>query len=475
MKTKLLLLAFITMKLSLFSQETKTIQLIGSIENSDIRALRIMHLPNPFDDSEFNAHYFKEIPQIDGFYIEKFESNKPRVGLFVTLNNLGQMVYMTPGDSLSYTVKRDEKNRVVFEFSGRNAAHYNYSFLMARTLTNRPLRYEKGDDILLYKKEREQYRDSKIAFLKNYRLQYPVSDDFYDYAKASIANEYIYNLYLPEYSKQIARKDIPEGYYDKGLVAANSLASLYIPALWNMYLYNYHDDIYNKFDSVYNYIMHDFEGETREYLLSAMIGLYAWKNDPSYEKQLLDVIEKAPRYIQNIECLEYIEKAKMFYTLLNRQIPEDVLNNTFLMEFGHENKQSLKEVLQKFEGKAVYIDFWASWCVPCIRDILDSKESKALLESKDVEYLYIGHKDEAKNWISASEKYGITKNQYLEMDSRQSPLSEYFKITSIPRYILLNKEHKVVNAKAPRPTPIDFHDFKEVVSKLTRVVVWGPR
>jgi hypothetical protein len=48
------------------------------------------------------------------------------------------------------------------------------------------------------------------------------------------------------------------------------------------------------------------------------------------------------------------------------------------------------------------------------------------------------------SYISASEKYGITKNQYLQMNLRQSPLSEY-------------------------------HDFKEGISKLTRVVVWGLR
>ena len=316
--------------LPLFSKNTGKIQLIGSIESPDIKDVSIMHFTNPFIDNEFNNTSFKDISKKGDFYIEKIESKTPRVALLVTLGIRGMEVFMTPGDSVSFIVKKDEEGRALFEFSGKNASHYNYSFQKERAVRNWPKLYRKGEDILLHKQSAKKYRDDQLNFLENYSRRYLVSDEFYDCAKASINNRYIYDLYFPMVNKQILRKDIPEGYFDEDLRVTNSLSRLYITALWYLYIYNYTEDIYNNFDLVYNHIINDFEGDERAYLMSAMIGLFASKNSTSYSEQLLNAIEKASQYTQNEVCLRYIEKAKMFYTLLDRQILENILENTYL-------------------------------------------------------------------------------------------------------------------------------------------------
>lgn len=456
--------------LPLFSQNTEKIQLVGSIESPDIKDIGIVYHMSPFKDSEFNSSsYLKDISKKGDVYIEEIESKISRVASLAVPGSRTMPVFMTPGDSVSFIVKRDEEGRVLFEFSGKNASHYNYSFQKERTVRNWPKLYRKGNDILLHKQTAKRYRDEQLKFLEDYSHKYPVSEEFYDYAKASINNEYIYNLYYPEVSKQILKKDIPDGYFEKNLRVTNSLSRLYITALWYLHMYDYTEDIYNNFDMVYNHVVNDFEGDERAYLMSAMIGFFASKNRLSYSKQLLNAIDTAPQYIQNEVCLKYIEKAKMFYTLLERPIPENILDNTYLIEYNTKNKVSLKEVLQKHKGKAIYIDFWASWCGPCKKDISQSGEAKAYLKEKDIVYLYIGRKEELKNWANASEKYGITENQYMEVHSEKSLLAEYLKIGPIPRYVLLNKEHRVFNAKAPRPIPSQRLDFEEEISRLTMV------
>ena len=101
-----------------------------------------------------------------------------------------------------------------------------------RAVRNWPKLYRKGEDILLHKQSAKKYRDDQLNFLENYSRRYLVSDEFYDCAKASINNRYIYDLYFPMVNKQILRKDIPEGYFDEDLRVTNSLSRLYITALW---------------------------------------------------------------------------------------------------------------------------------------------------------------------------------------------------------------------------------------------------
>ncbi len=132
-------------------------------------------------------------------------------------------------------------------------------------------------------------------------------------------------------------------------------------------------------------------------------------------------------------------------------------------------------MLKKHEGKAVYIDFWASWCSPCIKDITESEKSKAYLKEKDVVYLYIGHNDQIQNWSEAVNKYEITENQYLGVDSKSSPVAKHFSIIGIPRYILLDKNHIVANIKAPRPVPRMFSEFEHEIQRLFSVRSWGNR
>ena len=318
-----------------------------------------------------------------------------------------------------------------------------------RAVRNWPKLYRKGEDILLHKQSAKKYRDDQLNFLENYSRRYLVSDEFYDCAKASINNRYIYDLYFPMVNKQILRKDIPEGYFDEDLRVTNSLSRLYITALWYLYIYNYTEDIYNNFDLVYNHIINDFEGDERAYLMSAMIGLFASKNSTSYSEQLLNAIEKASQYTQNEVCLRYIEKAKMFYTLLDRQILENILENTYL-RYNTESKLSLKDVLQKYEGKAVYIDFWASWCMPCLKEIPKMKEVYKKYNEKGLTIIGISLDRVKDSWSEAIRKNNlnvwpqILSSETNEKDEKENNLSYLYNCDAIPFYVLIDKEGKVV-------------------------------
>jgi len=110
--------------------------------------------------------------------------------------------------------------------------------------------------------------------------------------------------------------------------------------------------------------------------------------------------------------------------------------------------------LDKFKGKVVYIDFWASWCGPCRKQFPLAKELKNKLtkkQKKKVEFLYISIDSGEKPWKSAIDRMEIEGYHVLSPGGWQSKVCAYFKIKSIPRYMLLDKKGRIADSSAKRP------------------------
>lgn len=107
--------------------------------------------------------------------------------------------------------------------------------------------------------------------------------------------------------------------------------------------------------------------------------------------------------------------------------------------------------LAEFKGKYVYIDFWASWCVPCNREIPHMKELEKKLNNDNVVFVGISTDEDETAWKEALARHGLSENQFR--GNRE--LMEMLSIQSIPRYVIYDKDGKLVNANAPRPSSGD--------------------
>lgn len=104
--------------------------------------------------------------------------------------------------------------------------------------------------------------------------------------------------------------------------------------------------------------------------------------------------------------------------------------------------------LGDFKGKYLYIDFWASWCVHCVKEIPALKELEKKYVDKDILFLSISLDDNPDDWKQALEKYELDVNQFIV----NSPaLAKNLELSTIPRYMLYDKEGKLLDSNAPRP------------------------
>jgi thiol-disulfide isomerase/thioredoxin len=104
-------------------------------------------------------------------------------------------------------------------------------------------------------------------------------------------------------------------------------------------------------------------------------------------------------------------------------------------------------------NKIKYIDFWASWCGPCLSEMTHSKKLEKTFESQ-VDFIYISIDKNFNQWQYAMEKLGLNKaNHHFLLPTTKNMISFMGQnIVGIPRYMIIDNRGQVIRKNAPRPS-----------------------
>jgi thiol-disulfide isomerase/thioredoxin len=99
---------------------------------------------------------------------------------------------------------------------------------------------------------------------------------------------------------------------------------------------------------------------------------------------------------------------------------------------------SFGEMLERYTGQVVYIDFWAMWCGPCLAEMPNSKVLKEKLAGEPVAFVYLTL-DKQPNWSDSFEKTFTTENHYQLEKSFESEILKFLGVNGIPFYMIFDK------------------------------------
>ena len=134
------------------------------------------------------------------------------------------------------------------------------------------------------------------------------------------------------------------------------------------------------------------------------------------------------------------------------------LKNTDHLKEAKDADKIIAEILSAHKGKVVYMDFWGTWCAPCVAEMEYAPAAKKAMENKDVVFIYMANatpKSAWENFIKAKDLEGKNVYHYNLPTEQQSMVERRLEVPHFPTYMLFNKQGELVNKQAPRPSNLN--------------------
>jgi thiol-disulfide isomerase/thioredoxin len=200
----------------------------------------------------------------------------------------------------------------------------------------------------------------------------------------------------------------------------------------------------------YDFVKNNFIGKTKDFLLTRVAIDWFNKDLKSFNEITLKQQSDCNDSIYRKIALQYFDKTKkdMTFTFKSTQFIKSCLVNNAL------DTLSWKDLIAANQGNLIYIDFWASWCTPCRREMPYSELLRKKLKDENVVFVYVSIDKKKSDWEIASDDIGIGKysKSYIVLNPEKDEFIQKLKVEQIPRYVLLDKSGKMLMRDSYRPS-----------------------
>ena len=376
-----------------------------------------------------DGHFKATVPEdaIDAWYIKSGKNSM-------------QLFDLVKGQKLELLA--DFSNEYPLQAIGKNAGDFNYSSFIREKIQQsgyqQKVNSKNIDSVLALRKA---FSNFKMQQLADYRRAHKMSDVYYRWLSSKYTYEpfdrtvveNIKNDSLDEPAlAKIMEKGINDEYAALHTVEYNDLINFFT----GFHLrknYGKNITLSDRFTFVADGNL--LNGSTRDVYLSRLLALVVRMPDSIYAP----LFSKYDKIVHNKKLKQSVISRRNDYT-------NPIQSNN--------NAASLSEIFRKYKGKVIYVDFWASWCIPCRAEMPNAEVLKKKLTGKDIVFLYFGYDDKEKAWLKAREQLSVEGEHYLLNEKLLNETNALFGIKSIPHYAIIDKNGDIVNKNADRPADV---------------------
>jgi thiol-disulfide isomerase/thioredoxin len=448
-------------------QEQNTI-ISGTILNSQDSIISISFGADPLT-GQYPTGYQKDYVINDNGSFSIPIEIKPPINVVIFYNGFRSRIDLILLDKGEVIISVDGNNlRETLKFEGSNGDLNSFYFKWDKFYSNALKIIQKNiDSYSLYENGLDSLQKISFAMLSNYNSGDILSEDEVLWMKSELNYRKYLRLLFRAYELKSHPNDSAFQFFQA--VNLNDNGACLINCTYNTLIQRYvlnelnsrgifhsdFDDNNQFYQQYYEIIIEKLTGHVKDVMLTWFVSDLL----KSYDGSAGEIYEK---YIDDCDSPDMIEKTSSIYEDYKKIVNMDLSEKVIIIPT---NNQSLEKVLNQFRNKVVYLDFWASWCSPCIEAMPKTKELAKFYEHKNLAVLYIGNKDQRSNLINAINKHNLDGYHILLNDKESELWRNEFNVSMIPTYVLINKAGEVIDKNASHP------DEKDIYSQIEKLLL----
>lgn len=294
------------------------------------------------------------------------------------------------------------------------------------------------------------------------------------WASTSIENDYFIDLAnYPDYHRylnNINKKDwdVPTSYYEllltrfpinKSMLINGSAISSFINTFHFYYarLNLFKDPEYKKCMSenlnspnlteiqdsliIHGLIKYTPDSLARQLVLSEMLHQRFDSKDIKIFEKNRTIVE---RYIEEPFLMEPINER---YSIIKDRLARPQIYSEAI--FKKAKKSSVNQIIDSImvlnKSKVIYIDFWATWCTPCLSEFPRMKALMKQMENKDVSFVFICLDSKEKIWKAKIDEINLGGQHHFLSEEQSNDIHEIFEFTGVPYHVLVDQKGTLID------------------------------